>query len=99
MLFAGFVVVALFSAYAEFRTFQDRRAARRPKEDKTLRDLAESAAEKSPVLLLLDQFEEFLIVAAPDVQARFVEFVKDLAQRPVKNLHLLLSLRKDYQQV
>ncbi len=203
VLFAGFVVVALFSAYAEFRTFQDRRAARRlahssaeprpgyfrigpyldkpddrqdfrradqahvevlewlanpatqampmyltgdsgagkssllnayvlpqlrergwaiysarayhdpeaalrealaagrarrPKEDKTLRDLAESAAEKSPVLLLLDQFEEFLIVAAPDVQARFVEFVKDLAQRPVKNLHLLLSLRKDYQQ-
>jgi hypothetical protein len=71
--------------------------ARRPKEDKTLRELAEAAAEKSKVLLLLDQFEEFLIVAAPDVQARFAEFVKDLAERPVKNLRLLLTLRSDYQ--
>jgi formylglycine-generating enzyme required for sulfatase activity len=71
--------------------------ARRPKEDKTLRDLAESAAEKSPVLLLLDQFEEFLIVAAPEVRVRFAAFVQDLAQRPVKNLRLLLTLRSDYQ--
>ncbi len=71
--------------------------ARRPKEDKTLRDLAESAAEKSPVLLLLDQFEEFLIVAAPAVRVRFAAFVQDLAQRPVQNLRLLLTLRSDYQ--
>ena len=71
--------------------------ARRPKEDKTLRDLAESAAEKSPVLLLLDQFEEFLIVAVPEVQVRFAAFVQDLAQRPVQNLRLLLTLRSDYQ--
>ena len=71
--------------------------ARRPKEDKTLRDLAESAAEKSPVLLLLDQFEEFLIVAAPEVQVRFAAFVRDLEKQPVKNLRLLLTLRSDYQ--
>ena len=71
--------------------------ARRPKEDKTLRDLAESAAEKSPVLLLLDQFEEFLIVAAPEVRARFAAFVRDLEKHPVKNLRMLLTLRSDYQ--
>lgn len=69
----------------------------RPKEDKTLRDLAESAAEKSPVLLLLDQFEEFLIVAAPQVRVRFAAFVQDLTERPIKNLRLLLTLRSDYQ--
>ena len=94
---------AIFSA----RAYRDPEAAlrealaagrtRRPKEDKTLRDLAESAAEKSPVLLLLDQFEEFLIVAAPEVQVRFAAFVRDLEKQPVKNLRLLLTLRSDYQ--
>jgi formylglycine-generating enzyme required for sulfatase activity len=68
----------------------------RPKQSQTLRELIEAAARKSPVLLLLDQFEEFLIVGQPEAQQCFAAFVRDLTTQPVANLRLLLSMRSDY---
>jgi formylglycine-generating enzyme required for sulfatase activity len=90
------------------RAYQDPEAAlrealaagrqRRPDGGRDLRDLVEAAARKSEgsLLLLLDQFEEFLILAPPEVQAGFQAWVAALADRPVKNLKLLLVLRSEY---
>ncbi len=93
---------------APARAYQDPAAAlreallvgrtHRPESDRGLRALAEAAARKSkgPLLLLLDQFEEFLILASPEVQAAFQAWVAALAAQPIKNLKLLLVLRSEY---
>ena len=64
----------------------------------SLRDRVEAAARQAvgPLLLLLDQFEECLILAPIEVQAGFRAWVSDLAARPIGNLKLLLVLRKEY---
>jgi formylglycine-generating enzyme required for sulfatase activity len=64
----------------------------------SLRELTEAAARQCerPLLLLLDQFEEYLILASPEIQAGFRAWVADLAARPIGNLKLLLALRDEY---
>jgi hypothetical protein len=61
-----------------------------------LRDLlahaANSRAEKgaAPLLLVIDQFEEFLILNKPEERAPFAAFLQELAEKPIDGLRLLL---------
>jgi hypothetical protein len=75
--------------------------ARRPKtgEDRSLRAIVDEAAKRAPhrLLIVLDQFEEFVILAKPERQQDFAAFIAELQSRPVTNLTLLLVLRSDYQ--
>ncbi|MBV8400330.1 MAG: ATP-binding protein, partial [Acetobacteraceae bacterium] len=75
--------------------------ARRPRtgEDRGLRGLIEAAARRSGagLLLVLDQFEEFLILGRPEQRQRFAALIDDLRSDPVNRLCLLLALRSDYQ--
>ena len=48
------------------------------------------------LLIVLDQFEEFVILAGSDRQKAFAAFLADLRARPIKGLKLLLVLRSDY---
>lgn len=72
--------------------------ASRPEQNLSLRKLVETLARESqgPLLLLLDQFEEFLILANPEVQTSFKNWIADLRERPVANLKLLLVFRTEY---
>jgi Leucine-rich repeat (LRR) protein len=64
-----------------------------------LREILENAAKQAPtgLLIVLDQFEEFVILAQPERQQEFAAFVAELGSRPVKDLKLLLVLRSEYQ--
>ena len=70
----------------------------RPGEAKTLRGLIEALAKRADekVLLVLDQFEEFFILAGSERQKAFTAFLDDLRAKPIKGLKLLLVLRSDY---
>jgi hypothetical protein len=62
-----------------------------------LRTAIEAAARRARagLLLVIDQFEEFAILAKPDAQAEFTAFLADLAARPIPGLRLLLAFRSD----
>jgi hypothetical protein len=70
----------------------------RPGEAKTLRGLLEALAKRADekVLLVLDQFEEFFILAGSERQKAFTTVIDDLRSKPIKGLKLLLVLRSDY---
>ena len=74
---------------------------RRPRagEAPAVRGLIEAAARRSPVglLLLLDQFEEFVILGNDEAQARFVSLLDGLRTSPVPGVRLVLALRSDYE--
>jgi hypothetical protein len=59
-----------------------------------LEALAKRADEK--FLLVLDQFEEFVILAGSERQKAFTALIADLRAKPIKGLRLLLVLRSDY---
>jgi len=63
-----------------------------------LRALIETLARRADekVLLVLDQFEEFVILAGPERQKAFAALIADLRAKPIKGLKLLLVLRSDY---
>jgi hypothetical protein len=67
-------------------------------EAKSLRGLLEALAKRADekVLLVLDQFEEFFILAGSERQKAFTAFLDDLRAKPIKGLKLLLVLRSDY---
>jgi hypothetical protein len=56
--------------------------------------LARRADEK--LLLVLDQFEEFVILAGSERQKAFTALIDELRLRPIKGLKFLLVLRSDY---
>lgn len=63
------------------------------------RDLLERAARRvgpGKLLLILDQFEEFLILADDEQRDAFTALLHSLAGRPVRNLQVLMILRSDY---
>ena len=64
-----------------------------------LRDLIEAAAQRADkhLLLVLDQFEEFLILGKREQKQEFAKLLAELRAIPVKRLSLLLVLRSDYQ--
>lgn len=73
---------------------------RRRREDAStpLRGLIEAAARRADgkLLLVFDQFEEFLILADSAAQAAFAGLLADLQARPIAGMQLLLVLRSDY---
>ncbi len=75
--------------------------ARRRRQDAapTMRALVESAAQRSPVglLLVLDQFEEFIILGSDEAKGAFANLIADLRKEPIAKFTLLLVLRSDYQ--
>ena len=64
-----------------------------------LRGLFEAASKRAGggLLLVLDQFEEFVILAGPERQKAFAGLLADMHVTPIKGLKLLLVLRSDYQ--
>ncbi|MFL9867594.1 leucine-rich repeat domain-containing protein, partial [Paraburkholderia fungorum] len=74
---------------------------RPPTEGKqSLRELMERATRKiapRKLLLVLDQFEEFLILADGEQRHTFTALLRSLAESPVPNLQVLMILRSDYQ--
>jgi Leucine Rich repeats (2 copies) len=69
----------------------------------SLRELLKIAAEvtarthAAPLLLVIDQFEEFLILHDETARAALVLLLSDLSERPIDGLKLLLVFRSDYQ--
>jgi hypothetical protein len=68
-------------------------------ESQELRHMLATAARAAgaPLLLVLDQFEEFLILGPRVQQQKFVALITDLQNAPISGLGLLLVLRSDYQ--
>src|SRR5262249_18317325 len=85
--------VALFAA--------ESRPTRKPAE-LSLRDLLKKAAEArrkkrdAPLLLVIDQFEEFLILHREEERRAFADFLDDLVKNPIDDLRILLVFRSDY---
>jgi hypothetical protein len=75
---------------------------RKPPADLPLLDLlrraAETRAKRSahPLLIVVDQFEEFLILHKPEERAGLTALLHALATEPVAGLRLLLVFRSDY---
>jgi Novel STAND NTPase 1 len=72
-----------------------------PAEETDVRNLLERAATavartEKRLLIVLDQFEEVLILLGDEARQPFSELLKSLQERPVENLTILLSLRLDY---
>jgi energy-coupling factor transporter ATP-binding protein EcfA2 len=74
------------------------RPGRPPKTQPPLRDQIEAAAKRaSPgLLIVLDQFEEFLLLKDEAQRRAFAEFLNDLHARPIPRLRVLLAFRSDY---
>jgi hypothetical protein len=61
-------------------------------------DRAASAPETIPGLaIVLDQFEEFIVLHTPEQREGFLALLTALRERPIAGLRLLLVLRSDYQ--
>jgi hypothetical protein len=65
------------------------------------RDLLERAAgriqrQKRRLLLVIDQFEEVLILCNETVRAQLARFLMDIVQRPIGGLVVVLALRAEY---
>src|SRR5262249_47284613 len=87
--------VALFAA--------DTRPTRKlPAADLSLRDLLKKTAEArgkkrdAPLLLVIDQFEEFLILYRDEERQAFAAFLDDLVRNPIDDVRILLAFRSDY---
>ncbi|UEM20601.1 ATP-binding protein [Skermanella mucosa] len=73
-----------------------------PPEAGSLHDLIGSAArklarEKRRLVLLLDQFEEFLILHDDSARRQFLDLLAELDRMPVAGLRLVLVLRSEYE--
>jgi Leucine-rich repeat (LRR) protein len=64
-----------------------------------LADVIAAAAERveKHLLLVLDQFEEFIILATPGQQQKLQALITELRSRQIKRFTLLLILRSEYQ--
>ena len=67
--------------------------------EQTLGEMIQQAVKRASdkLLVVLDQFEEFLILASPEQQREFAAFVAEMQASPAKRPWLLLVLRSDYQ--
>ena len=72
---------------------------REDNETNELRALIEAVARRadSGLLFVLDQFEEFVILAKPEAREGFATLITSLRDNPIKGVRLLLVLRSDYQ--
>lgn len=81
----------------EFLALPGRRS--RAAEGASLRELIEAAWRRSEgkLLVVLDQFEEFIILGDPEQKRQFAALVSDLRSDPAHRLRLVLVIRSDYQ--
>jgi len=71
----------------------------KPPADGSVEALLERACRHvrpKPILIVLDQFEEFVILPDPDKQQRFRQFLSSLQEKPVGDVAFLLVFRNDY---
>ncbi len=61
-----------------------------------LREMLEELVQQSPLLLVIDQFEEFLILHRKLIREPFEKLIHSLIIQPIPNLQLLLVVREDY---
>lgn len=70
-----------------------------------LRDLMIYAGEEcerlaaGPLLITLDQFEEFLILEHGVAEGSYAEFLRQISSKPVSNVRLLHIFRSDYREL
>lgn len=70
----------------------------RQSENQSLQHLLATVARAADrLLLVLDQFEEFLILGKTEQQQQFLALIAELQANPIRGLVLLLVLRSDYQ--
>jgi hypothetical protein len=75
---------------------------RRPSTDLSLRDIFHRAAEirkrdhRPPLMLVIDQFEEFLILQNETARAPFAQFLVEIGRDPIDGIQILLIFRSDY---
>jgi hypothetical protein len=74
---------------------------RPPSEPFPLRSLIEQAADRAQrdgkrILLVIDQFQEILILSGNEMKKALSALLCDLAERPVSGVKVLLSLRAEY---
>jgi Leucine-rich repeat (LRR) protein len=75
---------------------------KKPALELSLRALLEKAVEArmrkggAPLLLVVDQFEEFLILHRQEERATFADFLSDLERNPIEGVRLVLVFRSDY---
>jgi hypothetical protein len=75
---------------------------RRPSGDLSLRDIFQRAAEtrkrdqKPTLMLVVDQFEEFLILQNETARAPFAQFLREIVRDPIDGIRILLIFRSDY---
>ena len=80
----------------------DSRLAKKSAAELSLRDLLKKAAEprgkkrSAPLLLVIDQFEEFLILCKDEERRAFAAFLDDLVKSSIDGLRILLVFRSDY---
>jgi len=80
----------------------DSRLTRKPAAELPLRDLLRKLVEArskkcdAPLLLVIDQFEEFLILYSEEERRDFAAFLSDLFKNPIDELRILLVFRSDY---
>jgi hypothetical protein len=80
----------------------DSRLARKPQAELPLQELLKKAKEPrgrkqgAPLLLVTDQFEEFLILHTEEERRAFGAFLDDLVKNPIDGLRILLVFRSDY---
>jgi hypothetical protein len=58
---------------------------------------AVAAAAGGDLLVVMDQFEEFVILSSDEARSRFVALLDDLRADPIAGLRLMLVLRSDYE--
>ncbi|SDH78343.1 Leucine Rich repeat-containing protein [Paraburkholderia steynii] len=63
--------------------------------DELMMKAARQVAPKK-LLLILDQFEEFLILTEEAQRGAFTRLLRALAERPINNVQVLMVLRSDY---
>ena len=87
---------ALHSALARLPALSAPPSKAAPAAREVIKPAVRQTGDRS-LLLVLDQFEEFLILGKPEQQQRFVALVEDLRPASLGRLCLLLALRSDYQ--
>jgi hypothetical protein len=81
----------------------DSRLAKKTSAELPLQELLKKAVEPrskkqdAPLLLVIDQFEEFLILHSEEERRAFGALLDDLVKNPIDGLRILLVFRSDYQ--
>jgi hypothetical protein len=94
---AGWTTMVVRAGQDAEAAIRDACATAVPAKDSPFDDLQASTERHSQLLIVFDQFEEFLILSEPEKQRAFAQLLVKMRERPIKGLKILLVLRSDYQ--